>query len=105
MYIKGTGNKGDNSILRVPSEILLYHFKIIIWAGKNTAVGRVIYQKDKLFRVNPEHKSCFKCVFCFTLRSFSVNLSVGESVVFPLTPIIKNFFHRFFSTFSNEPCS
>ena len=59
--------------------------------------------KEKHERVNPEHKSCFKWVFGFNLRSFSVNLSVDESVVFPLTRIIKNFFYRFFQHFLMSP--
>ena len=50
----------------------------------------------KYYRLNPEHKSCFKCVFCFDLRSFRVDLSVDESVMCPLTRIIKNFFNRIF---------
>ena len=53
----------------------------------------------RLMRVNPEHKSCFKRVFCFNLRSFRVGFSVDESVMCPLTRIIKNFFNRFFEHF------
>ena len=50
-------------------------------------------------RVNPEHKSCFKCVFCFNLRSFRLQFCLDESVMCPLTRIIKNFFNRFFNHF------
>ena len=50
-------------------------------------------------RLNPEHKSCFKCVFCFNLRSFRVDFNLDESVMCPLTRFIKNFFHRFFKCF------
>ena len=53
----------------------------------------------KQIRLNPEHKSCFKWVFCFTLRSFSEYFPVYESVMCPLTLIIKNIFNQFWVHF------
>ena len=53
-------------------------------------------------RVNPEHKSCFKSVFCFNLRLFRVDFTLIESVMYPITRIIKNFFHRVFKYFLNK---
>ena len=49
----------------------------------------------KHLRLNPEHKSCFKCVFCFNLRSFSEYFRVHESVMCPLTLIMKLTFDGF----------
>ena len=60
--------------------------------------------KDRVYvkniRLNPEQKSCFKRVFCFNLRSFSEYLAVHESVMCPLTSIIKYIFERFLYIFS-----
>ena len=54
-------------------------------------------------RVNPEHKSCFKRVFCFNLRSFSENFRVHGSVMRPLTLIIKYIFDQFCVHFLTSP--
>ena len=41
--------------------------------------GKLIGEND--IRLNPEHKSCFKRVFCFDLRSFNVFFILDESVM------------------------
>ena len=55
------------------------------------------------FRLNPEHKSCFKWVFCFNLRSFSEHFTVHESVMCPLTLIMKLTFDGFCKHFLMSP--
>ena len=56
-----------------------------------------------LFRLNPEHKSCFKWVLCFNLRSFSEYFHVHESVVCPITLINKDNFNQFWVHFFMSP--
>ena len=46
-------------------------------------------------RLNPEHKYCFKRMCCFNLHSFSEHFRVHESVMYPLTLIIKYIFSWF----------
>ena len=60
-------------------------------------------EKNKLNRLNAEHKSCFERVFCFNLRSFSEYFPVHESVMCPLTMIIRYIYDRFCEHFLKSP--
>ena len=55
-----------------------YKVRFIKPASQIYDSGHVVFKHK---RVNPEHKSCFKRVFCFKLHSFSVAFSVDENVI------------------------
>ena len=78
-----------------------------LWGLQNRAKGKKLCMLQiihgKHMRLNPEHKSCFKRVFCFNLRSFNDCSRVHESVMCPLTLIIKYIFNWFFVHFLTSP--